>query len=99
MSPVLPPAGLGLNVPAMAEQSFPADIRKLSFEDAVAELEEIVRALEEGETGLDDSIAAYERGALLRRYCAKKLADAELKIEKIVEKAGGALSAEAMDAD
>jgi exodeoxyribonuclease VII small subunit len=82
-----------------SEPKFPPDIKKLSFEEAMAELEDIVTALEDGETGLDESISAYERGALLRRYCEMRLKDAELKIEKIVAKAGGALSAEPMDLD
>ena len=78
---------------------FPADVRKLTFEQAMSELESIVLALEDGDVGLDDSITAYERGALLRRYCEVKLKDAELKIEKIVAKAGGALDVEPMDLD
>lgn len=82
-----------------SDPKFPQDIKKLSFEDAMAELEGIVAALEDGETGLDESITAYERGALLRRYCEVRLKDAELKIEKIVAKAGGVLSTEPMDLD
>ena len=78
---------------------FPADIRTLTFEQAMSELESIVHALEDGDVGLDDSITAYERGALLRSYCEVKLKDAELKIEKIVAKAGNSLKAEPMDLD
>ena len=58
-------------------------IEKLSFEDALAELETIVRNLETGNTKLDDSIAAYERGVALKNHCEKRLNDARLKIEKI----------------
>ena len=82
-----------------SEPKFPADIRKMSFEEAMAELEDIVRALEDGETGLEESITAYERGALLRQYCEVRLRDAELKIEKIVAKAGGAFDTENMELD
>jgi len=57
----------------MAEKSFPSDIAKLSFEVALSELEKIVRTLEEGDGKLDESIKAYERGALLKRHCEAKL--------------------------
>ncbi len=72
----------------------PADIAKLSFEDALAELERIVRTLEEGKVKLDDAIAAYTRGALLKRHCDVKLTEAEAKIEKVVPGADGGLSVE-----
>ena len=55
----------------------------MSFEDALAELEGIVRNLETGQTKLDDSIIAYERGVALKKHCEKRLNDARLKIEKI----------------
>jgi len=51
----------------------PSDIAKLSFEDALAQLEDIVRNLEGGDSALDDAIAAYERGAALKRHCETKL--------------------------
>lgn len=65
-----------------------ADIAKLSFEDALAELETIVRTLEQGKGKLDESVAAYERGAALKKHCEKKLAEAAARIEKI-QIAGG----------
>ena len=55
----------------------------LSFEEALVELEKIVRQLEEGKTPLEQSIAAYERGIALKNYCDGKLKEAQLKIEKI----------------
>lgn len=58
-------------------------IEKLSFEEALSELEGIVRNLETGQTKLDESIAAYERGVALKKHCEKRLNDARLKIEKI----------------
>lgn len=58
-------------------------IENMSFEDAMAELETIVRSLETGNTKLDDSIAAYERGVALRKHCEARLENARLKIEKI----------------
>lgn len=65
----------------MAQQQ--SAIKDLSFEQALAELETIVRKLESGETDLEDSIASFERGEALKEHCKKKLADAQMKIEKI----------------
>lgn len=58
-------------------------VEKLSFESALEELETLVRALESGKAPLDDSINSYERGIALKNHCEKKLAEAQLKIEKI----------------
>ena len=58
-------------------------IESMSFEDALMELEGIVRNLESSQTKLDDSITAYERGVALKKHCEKRLNDARLKIEKI----------------
>ena len=69
----------------------PQDVSKLSFEDALAELEQIVRGLESGQQKLEDAIAAYERGAALRRHCESKLAEAEARVAAIVERADGTL--------
>lgn len=60
------------------------DIAALSFEDALAELEVIVRRLEEGSINLDEAISAYERGTYLKRHCEAKLQNAQLRVEKIV---------------
>ena len=68
----------------MIDPSTPSDIDALSFEDALSELESIVRRLEEGSAKLDEAIAAYERGALLKRHCETKLQEAQLRVEKIV---------------
>ncbi len=68
----------------MPEPTLPADIVGLSFEDALAELETIVRRLEEGSARLDEAIGAYERGALLKRHCETKLQEAQMRVEKIV---------------
>jgi exodeoxyribonuclease VII small subunit len=79
----------------MAETgSLPPDIQKLSFEEALAELEKIVRALEDGRGKLEDSIRAYERGALLKRHCEAKLGEAQAKIDKIVIGGDGKLASE-----
>ena len=63
----------------------------LSFEDALAELERIVRGLEGGQQKLEDAITCYERGTALKRYCESKLAEAEARVQAIVEKADGSL--------
>ncbi|MCA6226237.1 MAG: exodeoxyribonuclease VII small subunit, partial [Phenylobacterium sp.] len=60
------------------------DIAKLSFEQALAELERIVGQLETGQAPLEESIALYERGALLKAHCETRLEQARLKVEKIV---------------
>jgi len=60
------------------------DIVGLSFEDALTELEAIVKSLEQGTAGLDAAITAYERGAALKRHCEAKLQEAQLRVEKIV---------------
>ena len=64
-------------------------LSQLSFEDALAELEKIVRSLEGGQQKLEDAIGSYERGALLRRHCEAKLAQAEARVQVIVERANG----------
>ena len=78
----------------MAKTELPADIRKLSFEDALEQLEGIVSELETGQGKLDEAIKAYERGALLKRHCEAKLKQAQAKIDRIVEAADGALETE-----
>ncbi len=64
-------------------------VDKLSFEEALAELEIIVRQLEAGEVELEKSIAIYERGAALKAHCESRLKSAELKVEQIVQGANG----------
>ena len=73
------------------------EVAGLSFEDALAELERIVRGLEGGQQKLEEAITAYERGALLRRHCETKLAQAESRVQAIVERADGSLALKALD--
>jgi exodeoxyribonuclease VII small subunit len=61
----------------------------MSFEEALAELEGIVKELEGGKGRLEAAVAAYERGALLRRHCEEKLSEAESKVQAIVEGPSG----------
>lgn len=72
----------------------PSDIATLSFEEALAELDKIVRQLETGATRLDDAINAYERGALLKRHCETKLKEAQAKVERISFGPDGSVSVE-----
>jgi len=72
-------------------------IETLSFEQALAELEQIVGKLESGQAPLDDSIRLYERGAALKAHCEKRLEAARLRVEKIVMGAQGAPGVEAAE--
>ncbi|MBA3069745.1 MAG: exodeoxyribonuclease VII small subunit [Hyphomonas sp.] len=64
-------------------------VDKMTFEEALAELEVIVRQLEAGDVELEKSIAIYERGAALKAHCETRLKSAELKVEQIVQGANG----------
>lgn len=77
----------------MAEK--PKPVSKMSFEDALAELETIVRQLEQGDVELEQSIAIYERGAELKKHCDARLKAAELKVEQIVQGKDGSPVTEA----
>lgn len=79
---------------AKNEKPAPVDVSKLSFEEALEQLEEIVSRLERGQVDLEESIAIYERGAALKAHCEKKLKDAQARIEKIVVGADGSVKSE-----
>ena len=70
------------------------EMEKLSFEEALSELEKIVRALESGAGDLKGSIDAYERGMSLKNFCEAKLKEAQGRIEKITLVADGSAKAE-----
>ena len=72
----------------------PTEIAGMSFEQALAELEQIVARLESGQAPLEDSIRMYERGAALKAHCEARLEAARLRVEKIVVGAGGAQGVE-----
>jgi exodeoxyribonuclease VII small subunit len=78
----------------MAVTDPPPEIAGMSFEDALAELEQIVRRLEAGQVKLDEAILSYERGAQLKQHCERKLNEAQQRVERIVIGADGAISAE-----
>lgn len=70
-------------------------LNKMSFEEALAELEVIVKKLEQGDVDLEQSITIYERGAALKSHCEARLKAAELKVEQIVQGPEGAPVTEA----
>lgn len=60
-----------------------------SFEDALKELEGIVKKLESGEAKLEEALGLFERGVKLSRFCSQKLEEAEKKIEMLVKDSRG----------
>ena len=65
------------------------DVSKMPFERAIEELESIVKRLEEGKVPLEESVAIYERGEVLKRRCEDLLRQAEARVEKITLDATG----------
>jgi exodeoxyribonuclease VII small subunit len=77
-----------------------SDIKKLPFEQAIEELETIVRRLEEGKVPLEESVAIYERGEALKARCEELLRQAEARVEKItLNAAGKPTGSEPLDVD
>ena len=83
-----------MSVASSAFPAVPPDIAQLSFEEALAELERIVRQLEEGRGRLDDAISAYERGTALKQHCEAKLREAQAKVDRITVTADGVVGVE-----
>jgi exodeoxyribonuclease VII small subunit len=80
--------------PSVPPDGVPPDIAAMSFEDALAELEQIVRRLEGGQVKLDEAIISYERGAQLKRHCERKLNEAQQRVDRIVIGPEGAVGVE-----
>ena len=59
------------------------ELEKLTFEEAMQELEKLVDGLDKGDASLDEAIAAYDRGSQLKDYCQKKLQEAKMKVDTI----------------
>jgi exodeoxyribonuclease VII small subunit len=78
----------------MSENDNINDISQMCFEDALTELESIVRRLEEGAGKLEEAIVAYERGIALQRHCDAKLQEAQSRVDRIVLGRNGAVSSE-----
>lgn len=70
------------------------EIKNMSFENALKELESIVSKLENGQMELEKAIESYTRGSELKKHCEKKLSEAKLKIEKITKSDSNELKAE-----
>ena len=70
-----------------------------NFEEALAELEEIVRKMEVAELSLDDSLEAFEAGIGLARYCRQKLDEAERKVRILLQDEKGQLKPEPFEAE
>ena len=68
-----------------------ADVSKLTFDEALAELQRTVTELEQGGQALERSIELYERGVLLQERCAALLNEAELRVQRLVERSSGAI--------
>jgi len=84
----------------MAKDTKKDDIGAMSFETAMAELEQIVAKLEKGDVELEESIAIYERGEALRAHCDALLKKAEAKVEKItLDNEGKPTGTEPLDVD
>ena len=64
----------------MPENPRPQDVSQLSFEKALEELEGLVARMEDGKLPLEESLAAYQRGAELIKFCESKLSDAQARI-------------------
>jgi exodeoxyribonuclease VII small subunit len=67
----------------MARTPTPKPVAELTFEQALDELDALVRRMEAGELSLDDAVAAYRRGAELARHCQGKLTAAEQEIRRL----------------
>ena len=81
----------------MAENT-QADVKKLSFERAIEELESIVKRLEDGKVPLEESVTIYERGEALKKRCEELLRQAEVRVDKITtDQAGQAAGTEPLD--
>ena len=75
----------------------PTPIDKMSFEEALRELEALVRQLEDGKVELEQAISTYERAAKLRTHCETKLRSARTRVEQIVSGANGEVTTQDVD--
>lgn len=78
----------------MSSEASNKTITDMSFEEAIRELELVVRHLEEGRQPLEEAMSSYERGAALKERCEDLLKEARLKLEKIVQSSSGELAVE-----
>jgi len=71
------------------------ETQELKFDEAIADLEQVVEQLESGDLSLEDSLAAFEKGVGLVRYCNQKLSEVEKKVELLVKDKQGQLQLKA----
>lgn len=71
--------------------------KNISFEDAMSELENIVRQLEGGKVKLEDAVELYEVGSALKKHCDARLKEAKLKVQKVSVGSDGEVTASKMD--
>jgi exodeoxyribonuclease VII small subunit len=74
------------------------DPQSKPFDSALEELESVVEQLESGELSLEDSLAAFEKGVGLVKYCNQKLSEIERKVEVLVKDKQGKLQLQLLDA-
>ena len=79
--------------------TLPDDIAGMSFEQAMAELEDIIHRLEAGSVNLEESIEIYSRGTLLKTHCEAKLRNAQARVERIVVAPDGSAAAKPLEFD
>ncbi|MBO7484032.1 MAG: exodeoxyribonuclease VII small subunit [Alphaproteobacteria bacterium] len=74
------------------------EIKNISFEEALKELESIVQKLESGQVKLEEAVEAYEKGSQMQKICEEKLKEAQMKVEKLIlNKEGKAVGKEPLD--
>lgn len=83
----------------MVEPKKRKEISTMSFEEALAELQALVKELEKGEGRLDEAVETYKRGIALKEHCERKLREAQEKIAKIVVAPDGSVRADPVDLD
>ena len=91
-----PPPNAASQAPG-AEPEAACDVARMTFEQALAELEAIVQELERGQLDLDAAIKAYERGSQLKTHCSAKLREAQLRVERISFSDDGKVQTEPVD--
>lgn len=74
-------------------------IDQMSFEEAMQELEQIVKNIDSGAETLDSAVSSFERGVFLKKHCEQKLSEAKLKIEKITTDGNSLIKLEPLSFD
>ena len=75
------------------------EVKNISFEEALKELESIVQKLESGQVKLEEAVTAYEKGVQMQKICEEKLKEAQMKVEKLIlDKEGTPKGKESLDA-